>query len=80
MKRLSKYTIEGEHDGSFLGDILVKDVDLGNSIPVLTNPKLVNVAPDGDMDIEVDISYTGGIRIEVGTNAMISVPAWVFLM
>ena len=80
MKRLSKLTNDrDDQDESFLGDIEVKDVDFGNSLPMITNPKLLNLSVDGGMEIQLDISYTGGIRVEAGTDATIEVPAWVLL-
>lgn len=63
-----------------LGDIVVTDVDVGNSLPVLSNPKLASISVDGDMMIEMDIEYTGGVRIEARTIATLSVPAWVRLL
>lgn len=49
---------------------------MGNSLPVLTNPKLVNISVDGDMLIEMDIDYTGGVRLVLATETTLSVPAW----
>lgn len=63
-------------ESSFLGDILIKKVNVGNSLPVLSNPKLLNITLNGDLMVEMDIDYTGGISIEAATLATISVPAW----
>ncbi|KAJ3165824.1 hypothetical protein HK101_012063 [Irineochytrium annulatum] len=60
---------------SILGDIVIQDLSVGNSIPVLSNPKLLGFTADGDVDVEVDIDYTGGVRIEAATVATISVSA-----
>jgi hypothetical protein len=59
-----------------LGDIVIQDLDVGNSLPVLTNPKLVSISVDGDMLIEMDIDYTGGFRLVLATETTLSVPAW----
>ncbi|KAJ3273905.1 hypothetical protein HDV01_003736 [Terramyces sp. JEL0728] len=77
-KRLSRHNYEedGDENASFLGDIVIREVDVGNSLPVLSNPKLVNISVDGDMLIEMDIDYTGGVRVEAATQASLSVPAW----
>ena len=81
MKRLSKLTNDRDaEDESILGDIEVKDVDFGNSLPMITNPKLLNMSINGDMEIQLDISYNGGIRVEAGTDATIEVPAWELYM
>ncbi len=59
-----------------LGDIVIQELNVGNSLPVLSNPKLVNISVDGDMLIEMDIDYTGGVRLVLATEATLSVPAW----
>ncbi|KAI8813217.1 hypothetical protein BJ742DRAFT_475444 [Cladochytrium replicatum] len=59
----------------FLGDIVIQDIDVGDSIPVLSNPKLLDLSVDGDMRIEMDIEYTGGARVQAATLATISVPS-----
>ncbi|KAJ3335206.1 hypothetical protein HDU91_002282, partial [Kappamyces sp. JEL0680] len=77
-KRLSRHTVEADDDAepSLLGDIVIQDLDVGNSLPVLSNPKLVSISVDGDMLIEMDIDYTGGVRLVLATEATLSVPAW----
>ena len=75
--RLSRHTVENDDDEpSILGDIAIQDIDVGNSLPVLSNPKLVNIEVDGDMLIEMDIHYDGGVRLVLATEATLSVPAW----
>ncbi|KAI8905343.1 putative integral membrane protein conserved region-domain-containing protein [Powellomyces hirtus] len=66
---------EGDQPGaaSFLGDIVVQDINVGNSVPVLSNPHLLELSVDGDMTIEMDVEYTGGVRIEAATLATISI-------
>ncbi|KAI8800762.1 hypothetical protein BJ742DRAFT_780047 [Cladochytrium replicatum] len=59
----------------FLGDIVIQDIDVGDSIPLLSNPKLLDLSVDGDMRIEMDIEYTGGARVQAATLATISVPS-----
>jgi hypothetical protein len=80
MQRLSRHTVDSEDDDSFLGAIAIQDIDVGDSLPVLSNPKLVKISVDGDMLIEMDIDYTGGVRIEAATCATLSVPAWVLFI
>ena len=45
---------------SFLGDIIIKDLDVGNSLPIISNPHLLAISNEGDMEIELDLDYTGG--------------------
>ncbi|KAI8897911.1 putative integral membrane protein conserved region-domain-containing protein [Globomyces pollinis-pini] len=76
-QRLSRHNMEDdEEEASFLGTIVIQDVNVGNSLPVLSNPKLVNISVDGDMLIEMDIEYTGGVRLEASSCVTLSVPAW----
>ncbi|KAI8923576.1 putative integral membrane protein conserved region-domain-containing protein, partial [Entophlyctis helioformis] len=74
--RLTRRAPQQTETSSFLGDIVIQDLNVGNSLPVLSNPKLVNISVEGDMNIEMDIDYTGGVRIEAATVATLSVPAW----
>lgn len=46
---------------SLLGDIVIKDLDVGNSLPIISNPRLLDISNEGDMEIELDLDYTGGI-------------------
>ncbi|KAI8824307.1 uncharacterized protein EV422DRAFT_519678 [Fimicolochytrium jonesii] len=64
---------EEDDQASILGDIDVRDISVGNSLPVLSNPKLLDMTVDGDMTIEVDVEYTGKARLEVATLATISI-------
>ncbi|KAJ3032026.1 UNVERIFIED_CONTAM: hypothetical protein HDU68_008059 [Siphonaria sp. JEL0065] len=56
-------------------DIVIKDIDIGDSIPILSNPRLVNFGPSDTQDIivDLDLKYTGGIQISASTIATISV-------
>ncbi|CAG8531280.1 4195_t:CDS:2 [Cetraspora pellucida] len=58
---------------NFLSDIHIKSVDIGNGIPYVTNPKLVELAQNGEVKIEANIDYNGGFRAEIETEAIITV-------
>jgi Maintenance of mitochondrial morphology protein 1 len=73
--RLSRRSVETKDEG-FLGDIHIQNLNVGNSLPVLSNPKLLSISVDGDMMVEMDIDYTGGVSVEAATQATLSVPAW----
>ncbi|KAK9768450.1 hypothetical protein K7432_000926 [Basidiobolus ranarum] len=60
---------------SFLGDIAVRDLHVGDSMPTITNPKLLDLQPNGEMTAEFCINYVGGFSVEVETEAIISVTA-----
>ncbi|KAI9353685.1 hypothetical protein BDR26DRAFT_11216 [Obelidium mucronatum] len=63
-----------ESSDNFLSDIIVQDINIGDSIPVLSNPRLVNFGiSEGDLIVDLDLNYTGGIQISAATLATISV-------
>lgn len=57
---------------SFLSEIQVTKVSAGESIPYFTNPRLVELTPEGKITVDVDLSYSGNFTIEVATNALIN--------
>ncbi|KAI9291712.1 hypothetical protein K502DRAFT_281109, partial [Neoconidiobolus thromboides FSU 785] len=57
----------------FLGEILVRDLKVGDSIPYITNPKLINLNKEGELSIEMDLQYNGGFLAEIETIANIQV-------
>jgi hypothetical protein len=46
--RLSRRSVERTEEG-FLGDIHIKNLYVGNSLPVLSNPNLLSISVDGDL-------------------------------
>lgn len=60
---------------SFLSEIIVTKVSCGDSIPFFTNPRLVELTPEGKLTVDTDISYNGKFSIEITTNAMINLGA-----
>ncbi|CAO3643472.1 unnamed protein product [Mucor fragilis] len=52
----------------FLGDIVVQSVDVGDSIPFVTQPKLLSLTPEGDLEAEATIHYAGGLRVVIQTD------------
>ncbi|RFU34500.1 DNA-directed DNA polymerase, partial [Scytalidium lignicola] len=56
---------------SFLSKISLRNIDMGNAAPVITNPRLKDLTVDGELVVEGDIRYTGNLRIEVATTARI---------
>ncbi|KAI8987484.1 putative integral membrane protein conserved region-domain-containing protein [Mycotypha africana] len=51
----------------FLGEITVRSVDPGHGIPAITQPKLLNLSPTGEMTAEAYLQYRGAFRIEIET-------------
>ncbi|CAG8716346.1 3898_t:CDS:2 [Dentiscutata erythropus] len=58
---------------TFLSDIHIKSVDVGDGIPYITNPKLIDLAQNGDLSVELNVNYNGGFRAEIETEAIITV-------
>ncbi|KAI9335860.1 putative integral membrane protein conserved region-domain-containing protein [Pilaira anomala] len=53
---------------SFLGEISVQNVDIGNSIPFVTQPKLLSLTPEGDLMAEATVHYAGGLQVVIQTD------------
>lgn len=51
----------------FLGEITVRSVDPGHSLPRFTQPKLLGLSPTGELTAEAHMQYDGGFRIEIST-------------
>ncbi|KAI9487281.1 MAG: putative integral membrane protein conserved region-domain-containing protein, partial [Benjaminiella poitrasii] len=51
----------------FLGEITVRSVDPGHSLPRFTQPKLLSLSPSGELLAEAHMQYDGGFRIEIET-------------
>jgi len=56
---------------AFINTILIRHIDMGDSGPSVTNPKLRELTIDGSLIIEADISYKGNFRIEIAAVARI---------
>lgn len=52
-----------------LTDIVLKSIDPGDGAPMITNPRLVNLNPDGTTCIELDLTYEGGFMIRIASSA-----------
>ncbi|KAG1474976.1 hypothetical protein G6F56_000017 [Rhizopus delemar] len=51
----------------FLGEITVRSVDPGRSVPRITQPKLLGISPSGELSAEANLHYDGCVRIEIET-------------
>lgn len=56
---------------NFINSIQIQDIDMGDSGPVISNPKLKELNVNGDMTIELDIKYNGGFKLQMGAVARI---------
>lgn len=53
---------------TFLDEIHVRSVDVGESVPFITNPKLLSLSPEGEVIVEAKMEYQGGLTIEIETD------------
>jgi hypothetical protein len=53
---------------TFLDEIHVRSVNVGESVPFITNPKLLSLSPEGEVIVEAKVEYQGGLTIEIETD------------
>lgn len=56
---------------AFIQSINLQRIVMGDSAPMLTNPKLRELTLDGDLTAEADIKYNGNFRLEIAAVARI---------
>lgn len=56
---------------AFIERIALRKIDLGDSAPLVTNPKLRELNLDGDITLEADVKYYGNFRLEITAVAKI---------
>ncbi|CAD0109787.1 unnamed protein product [Aureobasidium uvarum] len=56
---------------NLIASIDIMDIYMGDSAPIISNPRLKELTVNGDMTIELDVRYNGGFKIEMGAVARI---------
>ncbi|RKF64937.1 putative PH domain-containing protein [Erysiphe neolycopersici] len=69
-KKISRVKTPG-----FLSEIVLQNINLGESAPIITNPKLKDLTINGELVVEADLRYSGNFRIEVAAIARIDLGA-----
>nr|QEJ80711.1 hypothetical protein [Teratosphaeria gauchensis] len=54
---------------AFIASLDVKSIDLGNSAPVISNPRLRDINISGDTTVGLDIRYNGGVKVVISALA-----------
>lgn len=60
---------------NFLRQIALRNVNMGEAAPVITNPRLKDLTVDGELVVEADVRYTGNFRLEVAAIARLELGA-----
>ena len=56
---------------AFITSLKMKEVDLGDSAPIFTNPKLREMTVDGALVVEADVKYNGNFKLVIAAVARI---------
>ena len=60
---------------TFLSDLVLRKIDMGESAPQITNPRLSDLTINGDCCAEADFIYDGNFRIEIAATVRIDLGA-----
>ncbi|KAL9125008.1 MAG: hypothetical protein Q9217_005731 [Psora testacea] len=60
---------------AFLSGIVLQKIDMGESAPHFTNPRLKDLTIDGDCCVEADFRYSGNFRLEIAATARLDLGA-----
>lgn len=56
---------------SFLTDVVIRNVHIGDAAPMLNNLRLKDLSVEGECVVEADVRYIGNARLEVAATAKI---------
>ncbi|CAK7263692.1 hypothetical protein SEPCBS57363_000699 [Sporothrix epigloea] len=59
---------------SFMANIVVQRVDIGETTPQITSPRLKSLTAEGECVIEADVRYTGRFEIDLAATLRVSTP------
>lgn len=60
---------------AFMSGIVLRGIDMGESAPQITNPRLKDLNIDGDCCVEADVKYNGNFRLEIAATARLDLGA-----
>lgn len=60
---------------TYLSEIHVTKLSCGNALPYFTNPKLIELTPEGKLTVESDVTYDGKFSVQITTKAKLNLGA-----
>ncbi|KAK7515797.1 putative integral membrane protein conserved region-domain-containing protein [Phyllosticta citriasiana] len=60
---------------AFIQSISIRSIDMGDSAPLVKNPRLRELKLDGDLTAEADVTYCGNFRLDIMAVARIDLGA-----
>lgn len=60
---------------AFLSGLVLRKIEMGESAPQITNPRLNDLTINGDCCAEADLKYNGNFRLEIAATARIDLGA-----
>ncbi|KAK8176292.1 putative integral membrane protein conserved region-domain-containing protein, partial [Phyllosticta citribraziliensis] len=60
---------------AFIESISIRSIDMGDSAPLVKNPRLRELKLDGDLTAEADVTYCGNFRLDIMAVARIDLGA-----
>ncbi|KAL1896383.1 hypothetical protein Sste5346_004768 [Sporothrix stenoceras] len=59
---------------SFIASLVVQRVDIGETTPQITSPRLKSLTAEGECIVEADVRYTGRFEIDLAATLRVSTP------
>ncbi|CAK7204269.1 hypothetical protein SEUCBS139899_007024 [Sporothrix eucalyptigena] len=59
---------------NFIASIVVQRVDIGETTPQITSPRLKSLTAEGECIVEADVRYTGRFEIDLAATLRVSTP------
>jgi len=74
VKRLGKRIAKITDFPKFIDSMVLHNIDIGPTLPFISNIELVELTPDGEMDIDLDLDYTGCFSLTIKIKTSINLP------
>jgi len=74
VKRLGKRIAKITDFPKFIESMVLHSIDLGPSLPLVSNVSLSNLTSDGAVDVDMDLDYNGGFSMKILIKTSMSLP------